>query len=200
MSYQDENYARGYAEFVRQVREAEQASTPGRSAVTEAVARNLHKLMAYKDEYEVARLALDPAFQREVDATFGPGSTVSYLLHPPLLRSLGLANKIALGRWFRVAFRALRALRRLRGSPADFFGYSRLRRLERQLIADYRGSVETGLLRLRPDTADLVGAIAALPDMIRGYEQIKLANVQRYRAELQSLQAELSATAFSGVS
>jgi indolepyruvate ferredoxin oxidoreductase len=195
MSYQDESYARSYAEFVRQVREAEEASTPGETAVTEAVARNLHKLMAYKDEYEVARLALDPAFQREVDATFGPGAKISYLLHPPLLRSMGLARKIALGRWFRVVFRALRVMRRLRGSRADIFGYSRTRRLERKLIADYRGSVEAGLMRLRPDTADLVVAIAALPDMIRGYEQIKLANVLRYQAEVESLGAELSAAA-----
>ena len=195
MSYQDESYARSYAEFVRQVREAEEASTPGETAVTEAVARNLHKLMAYKDEYEVARLALDPSFQREVDATFGPGSKVSYLLHPPLLRSMGLAKKIAFGRWFRVVFRALRVMRRLRGSRADIFGYSRTRRLERQLIADYRGSVEAGLARLRPDTADLVVAIAALPDMIRGYEQVKLASVLRYQAEVESLGAELSAAA-----
>jgi indolepyruvate ferredoxin oxidoreductase len=195
MSYQDESYARSYAEFVRHVLEAEEASTPGETVVTEAVARNLHKLMAYKDEYEVARLALDPAFQHEVDATFGPGAKISYMLHPPLLRSMGLARKIALGRWFRVVFRALRVMRRLRGSRADIFGYSRTRRLERQLIADYRGSVEAALLRLRPATADLVVAIAALPDMIRGYEQVKLANVVRYQAEAESLGAELSAAA-----
>jgi indolepyruvate ferredoxin oxidoreductase len=195
IGYQDESYARGYAEFVRRVQEAEEASTPGASVVTAAVARNLHKLMAYKDEYEVARLALDPAFLREVDATFGPGSKVSYMLHPPLLRAMGLRNKIALGRGFRVAFRGLRVMRRLRGSRADIFGYTRMRRLERQLIADYRSSVEAGLARLHPDTADLVARIAALPDMIRGYEQVKLASVQRYRAELESLSAELSAAA-----
>jgi indolepyruvate ferredoxin oxidoreductase len=195
IGYQDESYAYEYAEFVGRVREAEQACTPGASVVTAAVARNLHKLMAYKDEYEVARLALDPAFQREVEATFGPGSKVSYLLHPPLLRAMGLRNKITLGRWFRVAFRALRVMRRLRGSRADIFGYSRMRRLERALIADYRTSVEAGLLRMNPDTADLVARIAALPDLIRGYEQIKLASVARYRAELESLSAELSARA-----
>ena len=134
VSYQDEGYARGYAEFVGRVRAA-----AGEGEVTKAVARNLHKLMAYKDEYEIARLALDPAFQREVDATFGPGSKVSYRLHPPLLRAMGLQRKIALGRWFDGAFVGLRAMRRVRGSRADIFGYSRMRRLERELIAEYRG-------------------------------------------------------------
>ncbi|HEY3956947.1 MAG TPA: indolepyruvate ferredoxin oxidoreductase family protein, partial [Streptosporangiaceae bacterium] len=86
IGYQDEGYARQYADFVGQVLTAEQAATPGETAVTEAVAQNLHKLMAYKDEYEVARLALDPAFGRQVAAEFGPGSKITYRLHPPLLR------------------------------------------------------------------------------------------------------------------
>lgn len=193
IDYQDEGYARGYVEFVRRVRAAEQDGTPGETAVTEAVARNLYKLMAYKDEYEVARLALDPAFQRAVDATFGPGATVSYRLHPPLLRSLGLSRKIALGHWFRSVFSLLRAMRRLRGSRADIFGYSQTRRTERQLIEDYRGRVEAALARLRPDTADLVVRIADLPDLIRGYEQIKLASVERYQAEAEALDAKLAA-------
>ena len=192
VSYQDEAYAQGYAEFVGRVRAA-----AGEGEVTEAVARNLHKLMAYKDEYEIARLALDPAFQQEVDATFGPGSKVSYRLHPPLLRAMGLQRKIALGRWFDGAFVGLRAMRRVRGSRADIFGYSRMRRLERELIAEYRASVEAALPLLRADTQPLVVAIAALPDLIRGYEDVKLANVERYRAELESLQAQLAGAASS---
>ena len=99
---------------------------PGETAVTEAVARSLHKLMAYKDEYEVARLALDPAFEAQLTGTFGPGSKVSYRLHPPVLRSLGLQHKVALGPWFKPAFQVLRSSRRLRGTPADVFGYSRM--------------------------------------------------------------------------
>ncbi|HVT66762.1 MAG TPA: DUF6537 domain-containing protein, partial [Trebonia sp.] len=152
-----------------------------------------YKLMAYKDEYEVARLALDPAFTQQVEAAFGPGAAVSYRLHPPVLRALGLRHKVTLGPWFRVPFAALRGMRRLRGTPADVFGYSALRRLERQLITDYRDSVEGALARLRPGTAGLVTQIAALPDVIRGYEQVKLANVERYRAELSALRAELAA-------
>ena len=165
--------------------------------MTEAVARNLHKLMAYKDEYEIARLALDPAFHQQVDATFGPGSKLSYRLHPPLLRAMGLQRKIALGRWFDGAFVGLRAMRRVRGSRADIFGYSRMRRLERELITEYRASIEAALPLLRADTQPLVVAIAALPDLIRGYEGVKLANVERYRAELESLQAQLAAAASS---
>jgi len=227
VSYQDEGYARGYAEFVGRVREAEAAAAAGgpgsagpagghgsggtagghgsggtagsadECEVTETVARNLHKLMAYKDEYEIARLALDPAFQQQVDATFGPGSTLSYRLHPPLLRAMGLQRKIALGRWFDGAFVTLRVMRRVRGSRADVFGYSRMRRLERQLIDEYRASIEAALPLLRTDTRPLVVRIAALPDLIRGYEGVKLANVERYRAERESLQAQLSAAASS---
>jgi indolepyruvate ferredoxin oxidoreductase len=192
IGYQDEGYARQYADFVGQVLTAEQAATPGETVVTEAVARNLHKLMAYKDEYEVARLALDPAFGRQVAAEFGPDSKITYRLHPPLLRAMGVRHKIALGPWFGVAFRGLRAMRGLRGTPADVFGHTKVRRLERQLAAEYRDSVTGALGRLRPENAGLVARIAELPDMIRGYEQIKLDNVARYRAELGTLQAELA--------
>jgi indolepyruvate ferredoxin oxidoreductase len=191
-SYQNEGYARQYADFVRSVREAEAARTPGETGVTEAVARYLYKLMAYKDEYEVARLALEPAFGQDIATTFGAGSKVSYRLHPPVLRALGMRRKIALGPWFRVVFRGLRTMRWLRGTPADVFGYSQLRRLERQLIGEYRDSVTGALAQLRPGNHELVVRIAALPDLIRGYEQIKLGNVARYRRELASLAAELS--------
>ncbi len=191
--YQDEGYARQYADFVERVRVAEAAALPGEGAVTEAVARSLHKLMAYKDEYEVARLALDPVFEAQLTETFGPGSRVSYRLHPPVLRSLGLQHKIELGPWFKPAFQVLRSSRRLRGTPADVFGYSRIRRLERQLVAEYRASVEGALGQLSPGNHEVVTRIAALPDMIRGYEQVKLANVARYRRELAALQAELAA-------
>ena len=191
--YQDEGYARQYADFVERVRAAEAAAVPGESAVTEAVARSLHKLMAYKDEYEVARLALDPAFEAQLTEAFGPGSRVSYRLHPPVLRSLGLQHKVALGPWFKPAFRVLRSSRRLRGTPADVFGYSRMRRLERQLIADYQATIEDALGQLSPGNHEVVTKIAGLPDVIRGYEQVKLGNVERYRRELAALQAELAA-------
>ena len=139
-----------------------------------------------------AGLALDPAFGQQVAAEFGPGSKISYRLHPPVLRAVGVRHKIALGPWFRVVFRGLHTMRRLRGTPADVFGHTRVRRLERQLAEEYRGSVADALTRLRPENAALVARIADLPGMIRGYEQIKLDNVARYRAGMRSLQAELA--------
>jgi indolepyruvate ferredoxin oxidoreductase len=174
------------------VTETERLPGSGETAITEAVARSLHKLMAYKDEYEVARLALDPAFDAQIAAEFGPGSRVSYRLHPPVLRALGRKHKVTLGPWFRPAFQVLRAGRRLRGTPADVFGYTSIRRTERSLITEYRDSMTQALTRLDAENRDLVARIAALPDMIRGYEQVKLGNLERYRAELSALQADLA--------
>ncbi|MDT7679981.1 MAG: indolepyruvate ferredoxin oxidoreductase, partial [Pseudonocardiales bacterium] len=99
VEYQNERYAREYTEFVERVRAAEARRIPGSTSVTEAVARNLHKLMAYKDEYEVARLSIDPALQAQVEHQFGAGARYSYRLHPPVLRAIGLQKKISLGRW-----------------------------------------------------------------------------------------------------
>ena len=191
-SYQNAGYAREYEEFVGRVRAVEEARVPGSTALTEAVTRNLHKLMAYKDEYEVARLALDPAFAREIAAEHGRGSRLTYRLHPPVLRALGVRKKIAFGPWFRIVFRALHTARRLRGTPFDPFGHSGMRRLERRLITEYRTTIDAVLPVLTTDNHDLVTRIAALPDMIRGYEQIKLDNVGRYHEALASLRSELS--------
>src|SRR5690606_11554396 len=117
--YQDRRYAARYADDVERVRAAEERAVPGSTELAEAVARNLHKLMAYKDEYEVARLSLDPALAAEVEARFGAGARYAWKLHPPVLRALGLQRKITLGRWATPVFRLLRAMRRLRGTPLD---------------------------------------------------------------------------------
>ncbi|TNC26938.1 indolepyruvate ferredoxin oxidoreductase family protein [Amycolatopsis alkalitolerans] len=178
--YQDERYAREYAEFVEQVRRQD-------PVVAEAVARNLYKLMAYKDEYEVARLSLDPKLTDDIEARFGTGAKVSYRLHPPVLRALGLRRKISLGPWFRPVFRMLRAMRRLRGTKLDAFGYARVRRVERALIGEYRDAVSRALAAAPGDPAVL--ELAELPDLIRGYEEIKLANVARYRERQANLLA-----------
>ena len=105
-AYQDHAYARRYLDVVERVRAAERDKTPGSTALTEAVARYLYKLMAYKDEYEVARLALEPSLGAGLEAEFGPGARASWRLHPPVLRALGLKRKIALGPWFVPAFRS----------------------------------------------------------------------------------------------
>ena len=199
IAYQDRAYAERYAAFVRDVRDAEQARTPGRSEVTEAVARHLFKLMAYKDEYEVARLHLNEAERVRVRDEFGPDAKVWFHLHPPLLRALGMKRKLKLGTWFVPAFRMLRAMRRLRGTPLDVFGYSKVRRVERALVPEYRGVVATALERLTPETHPTAVDLCELPDVIRGYEEIKLRGVERFRERapelLERMQAERSPSA-----
>ncbi|MEV7097793.1 indolepyruvate ferredoxin oxidoreductase family protein [Amycolatopsis sp. NPDC051045] len=176
VAYQDQAYARAYAEFVEQVRVLEDGPTE----ITEAVAKHLYKLMAYKDEYEVARLSLDPAFTDGLEEQFGVGTRYAYRLHPPVLRALGMKRKISLGPWFRPAFRLLHALRRLRGTRWDPFGRAEVRRVERELIEDYRSVVLRALRAGDVDRARVL-ALAELPDLVRGYEDVKLANVARYR-------------------
>ena len=187
-AYQDPSYARSYADFVTRVARRERELGLG-TALAESVARYLYKLMAYKDEYEVARLSLDPAFPAAIDETFGPGARVSYRLQPPALRAFGLHRKISLGRWFDPVFKLLRAGRRLRGTAFDPFGRDEVRRTERALIGEYRDLIETELTALAPATIERAIKLARLPDMIRGYDHVKLANVTRFRAEVARLTA-----------
>ncbi|MEO3857127.1 indolepyruvate ferredoxin oxidoreductase family protein [Acrocarpospora sp. B8E8] len=181
--YQNAAYARRYAEDVRRVTAlaTERAGREAGERIGLAYARGLHKLMAYKDEYEVARLHLDPAEKARRDREFGEGAVVSVMLHPPILRAMGMKRKIRLRRSAGVLFRGLRAARVLRGTALDVFGLAGVRRVERALITEYRDLTSAALARLTPATADAVAEIAALPDMIRGYEDIKLARVAEYR-------------------
>ncbi|WP_405539360.1 indolepyruvate ferredoxin oxidoreductase family protein [Streptomyces sp. NBC_00075] len=192
VAYQNAGYAREYAVTVESVRRAEAERVPGRTEFTEAVARHLHKLMAYKDEYEVARLSLDPASESAVKARFGADARISYRLHPPVLRAVGMKNKLTLGPWFKPAFRLLAASRRLRGTRLDVFGYAHVRRVERELIREYRDVIERSLSLLGPDNHALAVEIASLPDAVRGYEDIKLANVRQYRTRLDELKVLLA--------
>ncbi|TMQ23100.1 MAG: indolepyruvate ferredoxin oxidoreductase family protein [Candidatus Rokuibacteriota bacterium] len=187
IDYQDERYAREYVDFVARVRAAEQAAVPGETRLGEAVARYLFKLMAYKDEYEVARLHLKTDVTRALAEEFPGGVRVQYNLHPPLLRALGMTRKIKLGTWFDGAFRVLARLKRLRGTPLDPFGRAAVRRVERALPAEYRALVERALGGLSPATYERAVTLARLPDLIRGYEDIKLRNVERFRAEAANL-------------
>ena len=118
--------------------------------------------MAYKDEYEVARLHLDAVEQARLDQEFGADVKVQTLLHPPLLRAMGLKRKLRLGRSAVPLFRGLRAGQRLRGTPLDPFGYAAVRRAERALIGEYRGLVARALDRLDADSVDAVAEIAEL--------------------------------------
>ncbi len=188
-AYQDLALAKRYLDAVLRVARAERAAGIGGQRLAVAVARNLYKLMAYKDEYEVARLHLDPELTRRVEERFGPGSTVAYLLHPPLLRAVGLDRKIALGRSARPAFRTLRAMRRLRGTPFDPFGATAQRRAERRLVTGYIAVVNELVAGLDAGRHDVAVQIAELPDMIRGYEEVKTANIARYEESLRELLA-----------
>ncbi|NKQ57669.1 indolepyruvate ferredoxin oxidoreductase family protein [Amycolatopsis sp. K13G38] len=192
IAYQNERYANAFTGFVGRVRVREAEAVPGSTALTEAVARNLFKLMAYKDEYEVARLSLDPALAESVREQWGDGAKVRYRLHPPVLRALGMNRKIALGPWFRPVFRVLRGMRKLRGTPFDPFGHAHVREVERALVGEYRDAVESAVVLLDTKTLPIVLEMAELPDMVRGYEEIKLASVERYRARLTALRHELS--------
>jgi indolepyruvate ferredoxin oxidoreductase len=172
--YQDRSYAEEYQEFVERVAARE-------PALAETVARYLYKLMAYKDEYEVARLLTQPEFEKQVSNMWEAAESVSYNLHPPLLRALGMKRKLQMGPWFRVPLRLLARLKMLRGTPFDAFGYAGLRREERALITWYRNLVEDVLDHVTADNLPLAVEIAALPDQIRGYENIKMEKIREVR-------------------
>jgi indolepyruvate ferredoxin oxidoreductase len=191
IAYQDAVYAKRYVDVVARVADEEARKTPGRSGLSEAVSRNLFKLMAYKDEYEVARLHLSASLEAELSARFGQEIRYYWHLHPPLFRALGLTKKIRLGSWFRPVFGALRAMRGLRGTALDPFGYARVRREERALVDEYRAHVERALEKLGPDSHDAAVALADLPDMIRGYEEIKLGNITQFRRRAAELSGRL---------
>ncbi|MEM7533658.1 MAG: indolepyruvate ferredoxin oxidoreductase family protein [Chloroflexota bacterium] len=189
IAYQNRAYAQQYVDFVANVQAAEQNIIGGETQLTEAVARYLFKLMAYKDEYEVARLTLRSEFHDAVTKQFGEKATIKYQLHPPLLKAMGFNKKIAFGRWFDSGFKVLAKLKGLRGTPLDIFGYAHVRKLERALIDEYRQMVEGLLADLTPENYAPAVAVAELPDMIRGYEDVKLHNVERFRAEVTTAMA-----------
>ena len=186
VAYQDEAYARRYAELVRRVHVAEQERTPGHAELAEAVARQLFKLMAYKDEYEVARLHLDAVEQAKLTAEFGDGRQGPLQPASAAAAVHGTERKLKLGSWFVPSFRALCRMRRLRGTKLDPFG--RAQRAPRRARADrrVRGACAEALARLTPDATPPRVELLELPDVIRGYEEIKLRNVALFRKRAES--------------
>ena len=182
--YQDERYARSYRAMVEQVRTAEEAVVPGERALTQAVADALFRLMAYKDEYEVARLHSDPAFRQQIAREFDGAYAMEFHLAAPFPgrgRSAdGRLRKRAYGAWVLPLLAALAAFRRLRGTPLDPFGYTAERRMERRLIADYVESVRELAANLSGGNHELAVAIARLPETVRGYGDVKARNVAAY--------------------
>ena len=181
-AYQSARYAEGFLRFLDEVAGAEEDLDGWE--LTETVARGLHKLMAYKDEYEVARLLLDQEAAAGAEAVAGSGAKVVWHLHPPFLRALGMSRKLKLGRWARPLLVALRAGRRLRGTPLDLFGYAAVRRCERQLRGEYRAAVRELLGTLDEVNRPEAVAIADLVDQVRGYEHLKMRRVKTYREDL----------------
>ncbi|MFF5140655.1 DUF6537 domain-containing protein [Streptomyces sp. NPDC013157] len=191
VAFQNATYARSYALYVERIRSTETAKVPGSEELATAVADHLYKLMAYKDEYEVARLCLDEDVENRTRAVFGADARIAYRLHPPVLRALGMKNKITLGPWSHPVL--LAASRFLRGTFWDPFGHTKVRRLERELVVEYRDTVEAVAAAVTPEIHALAVELAKLPDMVRGYEEVTLRNVTRYRKRLSELSAELLA-------
>ena len=185
VEYQDEPYALRYLQTVGH------AAASGFPELAETVARYAYKLMAYKDEYEVARLHLEQYAKLTVSNAVGDDVVIKWNLHPPLLRAMGMDAKLELGPRFAPALKALRAGKRFRGTRADPFGYTAMRRAERRMAVEYAKAIE----RLAPkvDAGNLETALdlASLPDAVRGYEDIKLANMEHYESELARLRSQL---------
>ncbi|MGH7331250.1 MAG: indolepyruvate ferredoxin oxidoreductase family protein [Candidatus Rokuibacteriota bacterium] len=184
IAYQNVAYAREYTEFVKRALAAE---PNGFTSFSEGVARNLFKLMAYKDEYEVARLHLASSLPAQLAAEYPDGVRLHYHLHPPILRALGWQKKIKLGTWFNAVFRLLATMKGLRGTALDPFGRAEVRRVERALIAEYRGLIEKAMTALSSKSYERAVSLAKLPDLIRGYEEVKLETIQRFRHEVRAL-------------
>jgi indolepyruvate ferredoxin oxidoreductase len=193
--FQNLAYARSYLSYVSDVARRESAVRPGATTVSWSVARYLYKLMAYKDEYEVARLHLLDDVQRRQQGHDEKPAVTAWHLHPPVLRAMGMKRKIRLKRSARPAFIALRAMKVLRGTAFDPFGYAEIRKVERALVTEYQSSIEQVLSALSDENHELCDRIACLPDAVRGYENVKLRNVAKYHAELAQLLGELGESA-----
>jgi indolepyruvate ferredoxin oxidoreductase len=187
-SYQDARYAARYREWVDRVKSVEGERAPGRSGLAEAVARYLFKLMAYKDEYEVARLYSDGSFMRQVTDELG-GERLRFHLHlaPPLLalvnKSTGEPRKLTFGPWMFSVFRWLAKLKFLRGTPLDPFGYGEERRTERKLVRAYEAMLEEVLAALNPDNHAIAVGLVSIPEKIRGFGHVKMRHLHTAKAE-----------------
>jgi len=180
-AYQNTAYAARYRALVARAREAERARAPGRQGLAEAVARAFHKLLAYKDEYEVARLYTDGRFRRQVEAQFEGAYGLRFSLAPPLFArrdpETGHLQKRLFGPWTMTAFRLLARFKGLRGTPLDPFGYSAERRRERALIGEYEATVAALIAGLDSDNHALAVEIAEVPLAMRGFGHVKEANI-----------------------
>jgi len=190
-SYQDARYAERYRAIVDSIRATEHDRIPGSELLTPAVARSLFKLMSYKDEYEVARLHTQTGLQKKLRREFEGDFTIKYHLAPPLLPgrkdARGRPLKRQFGPWIEPAFRVLARLKFLRATPLDLFGYTRERRMERNLVAWYESLLTELVPLLHAETVGRFAEIAALPMEIRGYGPVKEAAVDKVKAKVENL-------------
>jgi indolepyruvate ferredoxin oxidoreductase len=194
-AYQNAPLADRYRKLVGEVRSAVDAQGLNET-LSRAVALGYAKLLAYKDEYEVARLYTDGAFEAQLREHFEGNFKLSYHLAPPFLPAdddgIGRPKKKTFGPWMISGFKVLAKLKGLRGTPLDLFGYSKDRRMERELIADYEGDVRTVLAKLSTQTASIALALLSLPEDIRGYGPVKEKSVVQAREKRAGLLKDLS--------
>jgi len=193
-AYQNAAYAAGYSRLVERARQAETDKAPGLSGFANAVARYYFKLLAYKDEYEVARLYCDPAFRQALNEQFEGDTKLQVHLAPPLLPgsdpNSGVPAKRAFGPWIFTAFRLLAKFKGLRGTPLDPFGHTADRKRERHLIVEYEALIDELIAGLGHDNHALAVELAAIPEQIRGYGHVKTAHLDDAKArEAQLLEA-----------
>jgi indolepyruvate ferredoxin oxidoreductase len=191
-AYQNAAYAEQYKAFVAKVQQSENALV-GKSSLTEAVARYLFKLMAYKDEYEVARLHADTGFVERVNGMFEGDFKLNYHLAPPLIarkNAKGELQKQKFGPSMLTGFRLLAKLKGLRGTAFDIFGRTEERKTERALIGEYRASIDEVLAALQAGNHALALEIASLPEQIRGYGHVKDRNLAAARTRWAGLLAK----------
>ncbi|HWM81910.1 MAG TPA: indolepyruvate ferredoxin oxidoreductase family protein [Pseudolabrys sp.] len=194
-AYQSARYAARYRRWVERARAAEAEKTPGKTGFAEAVARYLFKLMAYKDEYEVARLYTEGSFRRQVKAAFADEKLrFEFHLAPPLFARpdpvTGEPKKMSFGPWMLHVFAVLAKFRILRGTPLDPFGYTAERRSERKLILDYEGLLSELMQNMTPDNHHLAVGLAAIPEKIRGFGPVKQRHLAAAKAEEASLREQ----------
>ncbi|MFD0739761.1 indolepyruvate ferredoxin oxidoreductase family protein [Lysobacter koreensis] len=191
--YQDAAYANRYSSFVSRVRDAEANRAPGSTDLTEAVARYAFKLMAYKDEYEVARLYTSGDFKKKLEQQYEGDYKLKFHLAPPLLAkkdAQGRLIKQEFGGWVLPAFKLMAKLKFLRGGAFDIFGKTEERRMERQLIVDYFTTIENLLATLDAGNIDLAAQIASVPEHIRGYGHVKEAHLHEAKTREAALLAQ----------
>jgi indolepyruvate ferredoxin oxidoreductase len=198
--YQNAAYAARYRDLVGKAKVAEAARASGKIGLADAVARYLFKLMAYKDEYEVARLYTDGSFLDQVAGAFeGEKLRFEFHLAPPLLarrdKTTGLPRKMSFGPWLLPAFQLLAKLKFLRGTALDPFGRSQERRTERKLIEDYEAMLDEVLASLTPDNHHIAVGLAAIPEKIRGFGHVKQRHVTAAKADEAALLEQFRAGA-----